>query len=149
MPEISSSRFLAYPLCHDYTAVYAYLLLTWLPLCRGNYWRPSMWISKQQIHYRSYILHSSNTWGKTGIKGSSESVFIHFKKTYDFIRREVFHVYNILIENSIPMKMVIKMCLNKTYSNVQVGKHLSNIFPSRKGLKQGCALSPLLFYFGL
>jgi hypothetical protein len=36
------------------------------------------------------------------------------------------------------------MGLNETYSRVQVGKHLSNRFPIKNGLKQGAALSPLL-----
>ena len=35
--------------------------------------------------------------------------------------------------------------LNETYSRVQVGKHLSNMFPIKNGLKQGDALTPLLF----
>jgi retron-type reverse transcriptase len=45
------------------------------------------------------------------------------------------------------MKIVrlVKMCLNGTYSRVQVGKHLSDTFPIKNGLKQGDALSPLLF----
>jgi hypothetical protein len=37
----------------------------------------------------------------------------------------------------------------ETYSRVRVGKNLSDIFPSRNGLKQGDALSPLLFNFVL
>jgi len=37
------------------------------------------------------------------------------------------------------------MCLNETYSRVWVGKHLSDIFPINNGLKQGDALTPLLF----
>ena len=41
------------------------------------------------------------------------------------------------------------MCLNETYSRVQVGKNLSYIFPIRNDLKQGDALSPLLFNFVL
>jgi hypothetical protein len=41
------------------------------------------------------------------------------------------------------------MCLNETYSRVRVGKHLSDRFPIKKGLKQGDALSPLLFNFAL
>ena len=36
------------------------------------------------------------------------------------------------------------MCLNETYSKVPVGKHLSHIFPTKNGLKQADALSPLL-----
>ena len=41
------------------------------------------------------------------------------------------------------------MCLTETYSTVRVGKHLSDRFPIRNGLKQGDALSPLLFNFAL
>jgi retron-type reverse transcriptase len=37
------------------------------------------------------------------------------------------------------------MCLNETYSKVR----LSNSFPIQNGLKQGDALSPLLFNFAL
>jgi hypothetical protein len=72
-------------------------------------------------------------------------LFIDFKKAYDSVRREV--LYNILIEVGIPMKLVrlIKMCLSETYSRVRVGQHLPDIFPIKKSLKQGDALSPLLF----
>jgi hypothetical protein len=41
------------------------------------------------------------------------------------------------------------MCLNETYSRVRVGKHLSDMFPIKNGLKQGDALSLLLFNFAL
>jgi hypothetical protein len=63
------------------------------------------------------------------------------------VRREV--LYNILIEFGVPMKRVrlIKMCLIETYSKVRMGKHLSDGFPIQNGLKQGDALSPLLFDF--
>ena len=76
-------------------------------------------------------------------------VFIDFKKAYDSVRREV--LYNILIESGIPKKLIrlIKMCLTKTYNRVRVGKNLSDMFPIRNGLKQGDALSPLLFNFAL
>ena len=80
---------------------------------------------------------------------SMQQLFTDFKRAYDSVRREVLH--NILIEFCIPMKMVrlIKMCLTETYSRVQVGKNLSDMFPIRKGLKQGDALPPLLFNFAL
>jgi hypothetical protein len=42
-----------------------------------------------------------------------------------------------------------KICLNETYSKVRIGKHLSDMFPIRNGLKQGDALTPLLFNFAL
>ena len=45
------------------------------------------------------------------------------------------------------MKLVMlkKMCLNETYSRVRVGKHLSDMFPIKNGLKEGDALAPRLF----
>jgi hypothetical protein len=47
------------------------------------------------------------------------------------------------------MKLVIKICLNEMYSKVRIGKHLFDNFPIQNGLKQGDALSPLLFSFVL
>jgi hypothetical protein len=41
------------------------------------------------------------------------------------------------------------MCLNETYSAVLIGKYQSDKFPIQNGLKQGDALSPLLFNFAL
>ena len=60
-------------------------------------------------------------------------------------------MYNILIEFGIPKKLVslVKMCLTETYSRVWVCKNVSDVFPIRNGLKQGDALSPLLFNFAL
>jgi hypothetical protein len=76
-------------------------------------------------------------------------LFIDFNKAYDSIKREV--LYNILLEFGIPKKLVslIKMCLNETYSKVCIGKLLCDKFPIQNGLKQGDALSPLLFNFAL
>jgi hypothetical protein len=51
------------------------------------------------------------------------------------VRREA--LYN--IEFGIPLKLV----------RLIIGKHLSDSFPIQIGLKQGDALSPLLFNFGL
>ncbi|KAJ4450563.1 hypothetical protein ANN_01990 [Periplaneta americana] len=41
------------------------------------------------------------------------------------------------------------MCLRETYSRVRIGQFLSYAFPIHCGLKQGDALSPLLFNFAL
>jgi hypothetical protein len=69
-------------------------------------------------------------------------------KACDSFTREVLHI---LIAFSVPMKLVrlIKMCLNKTYSKVSIGKHMSDSFPVQNGLKQGDALPPLLVNFAL
>ena len=70
-------------------------------------------------------------------------------KAYDSVRREV--LYKILIEFGIPRKLVrlVKMSLTETYSRVWVGKNVSDRFPIRNSLKQGDALSPMLFNFSL
>jgi hypothetical protein len=76
-------------------------------------------------------------------------LFIDFKKAYDSVKREIF--YNILLEFGIPKKLarLIKMCLNETYCKVHISKFLSCTFPIQNGLKQGDAVSPLLFNFVL
>jgi len=45
--------------------------------------------------------------------------------------------YNILIESGISMKLVrlIKMCLNKSYSKISIGKDMSGVLPTQNGLK--------------
>ena len=77
--------------------------------------------------------------------GTIHQLFIDFKKAYDSVKREVLD--NILTEFGIPKKLVrlIKMCLSETYSRVRVGRFLSDAFPIHCGLKEGDALSPLLF----
>jgi hypothetical protein len=97
-----------------------------------------------QIFYIRQILE--NKWE---YNGTVYQLFIDLKKAYDSIKREV--LYNILLEFGIPKKLVriIKICLNETYSKVRIGKLLSDTFPIQNGLKQGDALSPLLFNFAL
>jgi hypothetical protein len=64
-------------------------------------------------------------------------LFKDLKEAYDSVKRDI--LYNILFEFGIPKKVVrlIKMCLNETYSEVHVIKHLSDKFPTQNGLKQG------------
>jgi hypothetical protein len=63
--------------------------------------------------------------------------------------REV--LYNIFVVSGVPMKLVrfIKMCLNETYNEVCMVKHMSDMFPIHNSLKEGDALSPLLFNVAL
>jgi sorting nexin-29 len=97
-----------------------------------------------QIFYIRQILEK-----KCEYNGTVYRLFIDFKKAYDSVTREAF--YNILTEFGIPRKLeaLIKMCLNETYSRVRIGKYLSYKFSTENGLKQGDALSPLLFNFAL
>jgi hypothetical protein len=97
-----------------------------------------------QIFYILQVLEK-----KWEYNGAVHQLLIDFKKAYDSIKREV--LYNILLEFHISKKLVrlIKMCLNETYSKIHIGKLLSNKFPIQNGLKQGDALSPLLFNFAL
>ena len=82
-----------------------------------------------------------------GINEEVHQLLIDFKKSYDSVRREI--IYKNLIEYGIPRKLVrlIKMSVTETYSRVQVGKNVSGRFPIKNGLKQGDALSPMLFNF--
>jgi hypothetical protein len=45
--------------------------------------------------------------------------------------------------------MLIKMCLNETYSRVWVGKHSSDTYPLKNDFKQKDTLSPLVLNFAL
>jgi hypothetical protein len=51
----------------------------------------------------------------------------------------------------MPKKLVrlSEMCLNETYSEVRIGKYLSDTFTIQNGLKQGDALPPLICNFSL
>jgi hypothetical protein len=72
-------------------------------------------------------------------------IFLHITKACDSVRREV--LYNSLIEFVVNMKEVnpIKICLTETYSKVRTRKNLSDNFRIQNDLKQGDALTPLLF----
>jgi hypothetical protein len=94
-------------------------------------------------------LHSSNTGEKWEYNGTVHQLFMVFRKACDSVRWEV--LYNILTEFDIPLELIrlIKMCLNETCSKFCLYKHLLDAFPVQNGLKQGDALSPLLFNFAL
>jgi hypothetical protein len=84
---------------------------------------------------------------KMGVQWDSTSAICRLQESYDSVRRK--ELYNILFEFCIQMKVVrlIKMLLKEIYIKVCIGKHLSDAFPIQNALKQGDALSPLLFNF--
>jgi hypothetical protein len=49
----------------------------------------------------------------------------------------------------LPLKKLVKLCriLNDEilYAEVKIGEHLSSKFKVNKGLRQGCAIAPVLF----
>ena len=90
-----------------------------------------------------HILQKSCEYSK-----AVHQLFIDFKKAYDSVRREVLYDSNWVWYPHETGKDK-KMCLDETYSRVWVGKNLSDMFPIRDGLKQGDALSQLLFNIAL
>lgn len=76
-------------------------------------------------------------------------IFVDFRKTYDSIHRE--SLYNIMEEFGIPNKLILltKICIEGTKYQVKVDSIISDAFTVETGLKQGDALSPLLFNLAL
>lgn len=73
------------------------------------------------------------------------NLFIDFKQAYDSVERN--QLWNAMAELSIPRKLIrlVKMCVHGNTTRVRVGKALSESFEVTTGLKQGDAMSPLLF----
>ena len=58
-------------------------------------------------------------------------------------------ILNIIQHSQNPREVKNWIIITETYSKARVGKYLSHMFPIRSGLKQGDALSPLIFNFAL
>jgi len=101
---------------------------------------------RQLVIYSAFAKYLKTKWE---YNEEVHQLVMDFKKSYDSVRGEV--LYKILIEFAIPRKLVrlIKLSLIETYSRVRVGKNVSDKLPIRNGLKQGDALTPVLFNFAL
>jgi len=106
-------------------------------------------ISTKYVSFCSYILLSPNYLKIYIYSRAVHQLFIVFKKAYDSVSREV--LCNILVEFGIAMTLVrlMETCVIETHSRVRVGKHLSDMLRIKNGLKQGDALSSLLFNFAI
>jgi hypothetical protein len=58
-------------------------------------------------------------------------LFIDSKKAFDSARREVWYNISLIL---VSLARLIRMCETETYSRVQVGKNLSDMFPIRSGV---------------
>lgn len=77
------------------------------------------------------------------------NLFIDFRQAYDSVLRV--ELWNAMAELSIPQKLIrmTKACICDSRSRVRVGDMVSDIFDINNGLRQGDALSPLLFNVAL
>ena len=76
-------------------------------------------------------------------------LFIDFKKAYDSVSSVVLYNTLLMFGTTVTLVRGINMCPMETCSRVRVGKRLSEMFRIKSGLKQGDALSSLLFNVAL
>ncbi|VVC27148.1 Endonuclease/exonuclease/phosphatase,Reverse transcriptase domain [Cinara cedri] len=76
-------------------------------------------------------------------------VFVDYKQAYDSIIRE--KLWKVLKDFGLPTKLInmIKLCNPNTSSRVKVNNEISSSFIINSGLKQGDAMSPVLFNMAL
>lgn len=76
-------------------------------------------------------------------------LFIDFLKAYDSIHRD--SLWNVMIEFGFPLKLInmCRLCMDDNTSRILLNGKRSDSFQNRTGLRQGDALSPLLFNIAL
>jgi hypothetical protein len=107
--------------------------------------KPSMAETVNAIHEPN----PSNLRKKYEFNQPVHMMFVDFEKAYDSVIR--CKLNEILINFGIPKKLVrlVRMCMAGSQGGVRLGNELSEFFPIHNGLRQGDALSPLLFNFAL
>ncbi|XP_060518453.1 uncharacterized protein LOC132697176 [Cylas formicarius] len=76
-------------------------------------------------------------------------LFVDFKQAYDNVCRV--KLWEVMEELGFPKKLIrlTQICINGAKNKVRIGQELSDIFEVNNGLKQGDAISPLLFNISL
>jgi len=76
-------------------------------------------------------------------------VFVDYKQAYDSVNRE--QLCEALKTFGIPLKIIkmVQLCNSETYSKVKLGNEMSMAFKIKSGLRQGDAMSPILFNMAL
>jgi len=76
-------------------------------------------------------------------------VFVDYKQAYDSVNRE--KLWEALKTFGIPLKIIkmVQLCNSETYSKVKLGNEVSMAFEIKSGLRQGDAMSPILFNMAL
>jgi hypothetical protein len=88
-------------------------------------------------------------YNKLGVQIDSTPAMHKLQEAYNSVRGEV--LYNILIKFEVLILMVrlIKVCLTRTYSKVNVVEYLSDTFAIQNGLEQGDAILPSVLNLAL
>ncbi|MDY6929965.1 MAG: reverse transcriptase family protein [Pseudomonadota bacterium] len=73
--------------------------------------------------------------------------FIDFTAAFDSVHRTA--LWRLMELDGVPVKIInlLKAYYNQTRANVQVYGEVTETFPVRTGVRQGCVLSPILFNF--
>jgi len=76
-------------------------------------------------------------------------LFVDFKQAYDSIARST--LWNVMVQLGIPAKLVrmVKACMKNSRCKVKFNSVLSKEFTMTTGVRQGDALSPILFNIAL
>ncbi|KAL4141596.1 hypothetical protein QTP88_004212 [Uroleucon formosanum] len=97
-----------------------------------------------QIHVIKQITEKSHEFDK-----DVYLLFVDFKQAYDSIARST--LWNVMVQLGIPAKLVrmVKACMKNSRCKVKFNSVLSKEFTVTTGVRQGDALSPILFNIAL
>ena len=110
----------------------------WTSIC-------SSWIYKKQKNQRSTCQHLFDHWKSKRVPENIYPCFVGYSKAFDCVDHN--KLWKILKEMGIPdhlMCLLRKLCAGQE-AQVRTGYGTTDWFQIRKGVSQGCILSPYLF----